>query len=371
VTPDTVTPGIVPRRPTDIRSTADDLKWEQMLLIPPRCHILVGNCREHRAGEVFVVDIERTHPPAPTEAPSLSCAAPDWFHQALAQPLQSRYVDHDGCTIHCLHWPQREARKDCPGLLFLHGGGAHANWWRFIAPFFTDRFEVAAMDLSGMGDSGTRPVYNASIRAAEIHATLQSLGFLDAARPRPLLVGHSFGGLTGTRYAQLHGQHLGGFVLLETPVRPANVARPAHVSAVNAPGLRLYPDYATALARFRLLPQQSCEHDYIVEHIARHSIRRLAQGWAWKFDPAALTSERHAEPFRDYLAQRRCRVAMVFGDKSALTSEDIVEHMSGLVGGSAPVVFIPEGQHHLMLDQPLAVVSTLRSIFECWRLSDD
>ncbi|MEQ1819104.1 MAG: glycoside hydrolase family 15 protein, partial [Terricaulis sp.] len=51
---------------------------------------------------------------------------------------------------------------------------AHANWWRFIAPFFTRDYRVAALDLSGMGDSGKRPEYNATLRADEMRATIES-----------------------------------------------------------------------------------------------------------------------------------------------------------------------------------------------------
>jgi len=49
----------------------------------------------------------------------------------------------------------RWAQAGKPGLLLVHGGFAHAHWWDFPSLlFFTDRYCVAAIDLSGMGDSG-------------------------------------------------------------------------------------------------------------------------------------------------------------------------------------------------------------------------
>ncbi|MBV8053650.1 MAG: alpha/beta fold hydrolase, partial [Deltaproteobacteria bacterium] len=38
-------------------------------------------------------------------------------------------------------------------LLFLHGGSAHAHWWDFVAPAFTEHFHVMALDQRGHGDS--------------------------------------------------------------------------------------------------------------------------------------------------------------------------------------------------------------------------
>jgi len=298
----------------------------------------------------------------------LEAPAPAWFRWAVERPVESRRVQVDGCSIHYLLWPAAEPSSEVGGVLFLHGGGAHANWWRFIAPYFAARCPVAAMDLSGMGDSAARPVYSATIRAEEIGAVLEAAGLLDSARPPPFLVGHSFGGLTAMRYASLHGDRLGGFVIAESPVRPPDADR-AHFAARPdvAPRMRTYDSYEAAVARFRLRPRQSCENAYIVEFIARHSVRQVEGGWGWKFDPRALTRDRHTEPFRDYLRAVTCRTALVVGDKSALVTPDVVAYMSGLLGPATPVVAIPEGQHHLTLDQPLAFVAAVRAIVEGWR----
>ena len=46
------------------------------------------------------------------------------------------------------------------------------------------------------------------------------------------------------------------------------------------------PDIDTALGRFRLIPEQPCQHPYVVDYIARQSLRAVEGGWTWKFDPA-------------------------------------------------------------------------------------
>ncbi|MBT6589559.1 MAG: alpha/beta hydrolase [Rhodospirillaceae bacterium] len=139
---------------------------------------------------------------------------PDWFQRAIERPTNSRFVDVDGCPIHYLTW--FDGGDDLrPGLLFIHGGGAHANWWRFIAPFFAETYRVAAIDLSGMGDSGARDNYLPETWAREVGAVLEDaqLGAL------PVVVGHSFGGLIAMKYGADHGEKLSGTVIVDSPVQ--------------------------------------------------------------------------------------------------------------------------------------------------------
>jgi pimeloyl-ACP methyl ester carboxylesterase len=114
------------------------------------------------------------------------------------------------------------------------------------------------------------------------------------------------------------------------------------------------------------MPAQVCENDFIVEFIARHSLMRVEGGWTWKFDGAAMGARRFGEPLREYLQAVRCRAALMFGERSALVSRKTAAYMSQLMGPLAPIVEVPEAQHHVMLDQPLAFVAALRMLLENW-----
>src|SRR4051794_20371725 len=125
--------------------------------------------------------------------------APDWFRWATSRPRQSQFVTVAGCRIHYLVWAREPARSGERGLLFVHGGGAHSHWWSYIAPYFTRDFRVAAIDLSGMGDSGWRAHYNSQLRAEEFRAVIAAAqlwwtrtaphapkGTLPAYQPQPV-----------------------------------------------------------------------------------------------------------------------------------------------------------------------------------------
>lgn len=290
---------------------------------------------------------------------------PQWFDWALAQPCESHIVEVTGCPIHYLLWDRLPDTKPQRGLLLVHGGGAHANWWRFIAPFFLKEFRVAALDLSGMGDSGTREEYSAADRAQEMRAVIADADLGDA----PFIVGHSFGGYMTLRFCVDFGDEIGGAIIADTPVRPPDDPPPGRAKRIFN-HTRNYPDFEEAVARFRLLPEQTCEHPFLVEFIARHSLKREGEAWKWKFDPHAMGAKRWEEPFDEHMQNMRCRSALIHGQYSALVDVDRAAYMSRLMGPQSPVVEIPEAQHHLMLDQPLAFVSTVRALLQAWQRAD-
>lgn len=287
-------------------------------------------------------------------------SAPGWFSWALEHPLTSNLIDVEACPIHYLRWPGPEDRPK-RGLLFVHGGGAHANWWRFIAPFFTRDFTVAAIDLSGMGDSGRRDEYSASQRANEMRAVIAAAGL----GPNPFVIGHSFGGFMTMRFGADYGDEIGGAVIVDSPIR-----RPQERDQFKPPTgtgrVHVYDTFETAAQRFRLLPSQTCTNDFIVDFVARHSIKEIDDGWTWKFDVGVLSLRRFGEPFHEHLQKVRCRAALIFGQNSALVSRETAAYMSELMGPKAPIVEIPEARHHVMLDQPLAFVAALRALLDGW-----
>jgi pimeloyl-ACP methyl ester carboxylesterase len=301
-------------------------------------------------------------PSRPTEYLVVRAPAPEWFRWAIGNAPQSRSVTVEDCPIHYLYWPAQRASAGSRGLLFVHGGGAHAQWRSFIAPYFRRDHRVAAIDLSGMGDSGRRVNYSAELRAQEMRAVIADAGLGE----RPFVIGHSFGGFMTMKFASQFGDELGGAVIVDSPIRsPADEAQHP-LSPPRWANKKIYESFDAALARFRLMPPQDCDNQFIVEFIARHSLMPVDGGWTWKFDGAAMGTRRFGEPFREYLQAVQCRAALVFGEKSALVSRGTASYMSSLMGPRAPIVEVPEAQHHVMLDQPLAFVAALRMLLEGW-----
>ena len=292
---------------------------------------------------------------------------PHWFTKAINVVPESRRIDVRGTSIHYLQWGLREK----PGLLLVHGNGAHARWWSFVAPFLAREYSVAAMDISGMGDSGWRDEYALEIFAEEQMAVCKDAGFFAHHEP-PVIVGHSFGGFITILTGSLYGERLAGTVIVDSPVNPPDKPRPGP----NSRGLahKIYPDFESALSRFRLAPPQPCENLYIVDYIARHSLREVdrpegGKGWSWKFDPS-IWRRFNLGDIGARLAATQCRIAIMRGEHSLLLPPEVGDYMFSLLGRAAPIIEVPQARHHVMLDQPLAFVAALRALLADWNHSD-
>jgi pimeloyl-ACP methyl ester carboxylesterase len=287
---------------------------------------------------------------------------PDWFKKSLAVPFTEHHVEVYETKIHYLLWSD-DSNK--PGLVLVHGNGAHAHWWTFIAPFFMDHYQVLAIDLSGAGDSGHRDKYTAEGFADEVIAAAEHANFGSDV----IIVGHSFGGFITLKTGLIHRDKLSGVVLVDSAVRPPDFEweRDPRSSPIKAK--RIYDDYESAHARFRLMPPQGCENTYILNYIGEHSLMQVADGWTWKFDDSLFSKfEFSSEQHKD-LPNLKCRVGVIYGEDSYLFSQEIADYMFELLDESVPFVGIPEAQHHLFLDQPLAFVSSLRTLLAEWRHS--
>ena len=82
--------------------------------------------------------------------------APAWFERVVAIEPERSFVTVEGAEVETLTWGERGRL----GLIFLHGGAAHADWWSFIAPFFARDRRVVALSFTGMGRSDWRPLYD-------------------------------------------------------------------------------------------------------------------------------------------------------------------------------------------------------------------
>lgn len=295
--------------------------------------------------------------------------APAWFTDNCAVTPTRGSTVVEGCAISWLRWGHPAAAP----LVLVHGGGASAQWWVPLAPFWAEQWCVIAVDLSGMGESGWRPSgYRTEVWADEVLAVAAAAS---TSRRAPVLAGHSLGGTVVAVAAARRPASVRGVVLCDSGVgRSRSLGR----SGRHFQNRFTYPSAEEALRRFKLIPRQECANDWMVEHLARTSLRPVGPGgpddptrpppgqeqaWAWKFD-WRLFARTYDQPYADYLAElgrSGVPVALINGEHSRLVDDEVTERLRALLG-AVPTVRIPEAQHHLMADQPLAFVTALRAV---------
>ena len=277
-------------------------------------------------------------------------APPGWFAQAIAAAPEIISVPRVERSIRVYRWGDPGGRP----VILVHGAGANAHWWDHIAPqLVSDGIQVAAMDLAGHGESEWAEEYSLRGWADDVLAVATHL----APQP-PLLVGHSAGGRVAWKAAELYGPDLLAVVSVDGPLPPPapqpdfsasrNRLRRAH---------RVYPDRDEIIRRFRPTPDQQVVLPYVLDHIAQRSVRPHAEGWTWAHDVRIYHRRRTEEIVAGPLG---CPLFLVIAEKghnNAAAAALVRPHVPQL-----SMLTIPDAGHHIMLDQPLALVSVLRLI---------
>jgi pimeloyl-ACP methyl ester carboxylesterase len=289
--------------------------------------------------------------------------APAWFRRALDIPFADEVVDVGGCGIHYLGWGEPGRR----GLVFVHGGGAHAHWWTHVAAQFAHDLRVVAIDLSGHGDSGHRDAYEFGQWTDEVIAVAEAAGIAGL----PVVIGHSMGGFVTIATAAMHPDRVSGVIVCDSPVTEPDPEVESYrlKEAFGQP--RTYADIEQALPRFRTVPPQDRYLDYVMDHVGRRSLKPVEGGYRWKFDRRIF--EQFAGSMRGvalpHLQRIVCRFALLRSE-NGLVTRDIGESMYEELGRVAPVIEIPEAGHHAMLDQPLILLTALRTLLADWDHSE-
>ena len=290
--------------------------------------------------------------------------APPWFERVVAIEPERSFVAVEGAAVETLAWGERGK----PGLVFLHGGAAHGDWWSFIAPFFARERRVVAPSFTGMGRSDWRSSYDFRQFVREAREAARAAGAFEAGPP--VVVGHSFGGRIAVGLAHDFGEELAAAVMVDPPFfAPQNQRNPAP----PRPSSREHsvrPSLEAIIARFRLAPPQACDNLFILDFIARRSAKPAVDadgkpGWSLSFDPHFWERFGRLDPVA-LIKEVRVPLALIRGGKSQLFHPEDAAHLLSLIAPGSPYVEIPEAEHHVMIDQPLAFVAALRALLAAW-----
>lgn len=292
--------------------------------------------------------------------------APKWFEEILARPFVDQSLVVDGGDVVWREWGRAagEPAADKPVLVFVHGGMAHKGWWDFIAPFFVDEWRPIGLDVPGMGQSDWRDAYTMELAVDAVVAVTEAAGGFDFP-VKPRIVGHSFGGLISLATAAKAGDRFGQAVIIDIPVREREASDD---SPARRSGGKVYDSREDVLARFRLVPPQQCEHLFLADHVAREAIKQVDVNgeakFTWAHDPDLWVNFMRAPVSGpEVAAQAQCPLAHIRAGDSWLVDDARWAWMREHVSGGQPMVTVPHAGHHLMLNQPIGLVTAIAGVF--------
>ena len=258
-----------------------------------------------------------------------------------------------------------------PPLVLVHGGRDHARSWDSVAEAFERDYYVVAPDLRGHGDSQWVSGGEYLLR----DHVLDLVALLDVLGERASVVGHSFGGYVVLLTAGAMPERFDALVLIEGTgpgpgAHPDEAMTPGGVRAwverrhaLEARAPRVYPTLEEARDRMveanrRLTPE-------LATHLARHGVREVEGGYAWKFDNLARAEARGGsvtpEQARAFWVEVTCPVLLLVGEESGgrRADADNARHFR-----DARAVTVPGAGHWVHHDRLDVVVHEIRRHLE-------
>jgi pimeloyl-ACP methyl ester carboxylesterase len=268
--------------------------------------------------------------------------------------MKARTFRCNNLNLNCLDY----GSEGKPPLLFLHGGSAHAHWWDLVASPLVADYHALALDQRGHGDSdwSTDWAYGTRHYISDLHELILQWPF-----GPPVLIGHSMGAHNAMVYAARYSKTLRGVVIIDAT---ADYPQPAvdYLRTVADRPAAMFASLADACAKFRLLPRETLAASQVLAQLARHTFKRTAEGtWTHKLDRRTLVREM-IPGFGD-LSNINCPALIVKITNSPVLARTVADQMAAAIP-DARVAEIADSYHHVMLDNPDALVATLRDFLE-------
>ena len=267
----------------------------------------------------------------------------------------SATVSVNGLDLHYIDWGGAAAVP----AVSLHGFALNAHSWDEVAPALSDLLHWYALDQRGHGLSARAPEladYSRDHMAGDVAAFIDSLG-LD----RPVVVGHSMGGMNAMTFAAAHPGALRALVLVDV-------------------GPEVSVDGAAQVRQFVAGPYEMDSLDDWVEHTHKYypfrskerirarlavSLRETADGkQAKQFDERFRQAEFRgvAESRTDIWESARgiaVPTLLLHGGKSPVLKREQAEQFAAAVD-HVRLVTIPDAGHSVAGDQPEAFERAVR-----------
>jgi pimeloyl-ACP methyl ester carboxylesterase len=244
--------------------------------------------------------------------------------------------------IHYLEWNRAAPRT----IVLLHGNSANAHWWEWFAESMPSSYHVLALDHRGHGDSGwvSPPAYQPRDYASDVARFIEGKK-LD----RPFVVGHSMGGIVTLAFAANHPELTRATAAIDIAVKSSH-GRDRYLRRLKSLPTVVYPDLATAKARFRLMPDEGgIPHDRIAK-IAEMSLSKVEGGYSLKFDRESFFGS-DGIPVMDTIRGLRVPTLLVRAERSRIMTADASEAAASS-NQNVKLVTIPNAHHHVLLEKP-------------------
>jgi pimeloyl-ACP methyl ester carboxylesterase len=272
-------------------------------------------------------------------------------------PYSEHFIEIDGLKLRL----QDYGTAGKPQMLCLHGGGANAHWYDFVAQGFTADYHVRSIDLRGHGnsqwDTSPTPNYDYKRHAADVNELAEKLDLRDF-----VLIGHSMGGMISSVYCATYPGRAKAFILVDTTI----TMTPERIAGFSTIGNREGRHYATQeefIAHYKVHPGGSTAVPEVLRYIAQSSGRQFEDGrWRHKLDRKVYANRELVDSFPLW-NKIKIPTLLMKGARSQRINPPIIAE----VKSRAPQVEVAEvadSDHHITLDNPAGFIQAARAFLD-------
>jgi len=253
----------------------------------------------------------------------------------LARPAD-RFVSVNGLRIHYLDW----GAEGKPPLIMLHGIGRVAHTFDHIAPHFTGKYHVMAIDMRGHGDSGWDPkgAYLVEDYTRDIEAFAEQLHLRNI-----VIWGNSTGGRVAQVFAGLHPELVTAVISEDVgPERPREIAD-GFTSRVKREDETGWASEEELFANLKA--GNSRTPDEILRAYAHYGSKPRVDGRiVWKRDPAIGNGFVPTELWR-FVREIKAPIIYILGGRSTIVPAETQEDLKRTLP-QVQIVTIPGAGHY-------------------------
>ncbi|PYS18640.1 MAG: hypothetical protein DMG17_05460 [Acidobacteria bacterium] len=260
-----------------------------------------------------------------------------------------RFVSVNGLRIHYLDW----GAEGKPPLIMLHGIGRVAHTFDHIAPHFTGKYHVMAIDMRGHGDSGWDPkgAYLVEDYTRDIEAFAEQLHLRNI-----VIWGNSTGGRVAQVFAGLHPELVTAVISEDVgPERPREIAD-GFTSRVKREDETGWASEEELFANLKA--GNSRTPDEILRAYAHYGSKPRVDGRiVWKRDPAIGNGFVPTELWR-FVREIKAPIIYILGGRSTIVPAETQEDLKRTLP-QVQIVTIPGAGHYPNEENPkefLAIV---------------
>jgi len=254
---------------------------------------------------------------------------------------QDKFITVNGLRLHYLDW----GGADKPPFIMLHGIGRVAHSFDHIAPKFTNKYDVMAIDMRGHGDSGWSPegAYLVEDYVRDLEGFVEQLNLGNLT-----LLGNSTGGRVVQVYAGIHPDRMARLVVEDVGPQRTNEIASAFARRVQQEenGWASEDELLASLTRGGGAVSLELQRNY-----AHFGSKRREDGrMVWKRDPNLVKGFVPTELWQ-YVSKIKCPTIYILGGASSIVPPEAQDRLKATLP-DVRIVTMPGLGHYPHLEAP-------------------